>query len=163
MQTLRCGLLGQIARVRSLADGNRVSTQGSLGRARPTRVISQCSCPEVSRPRLAGARRPRSGEARQITAPCGSDPWVTCVVMDAAVGHDGGPAPGARRRSYTSVLGNALFAGGDVRLIDFDDSGIGHRLSDVAVALWELRHRAGLRSVQDGTGRRLHHAPVAVG
>jgi Ser/Thr protein kinase RdoA (MazF antagonist) len=38
-------------------------------------------------------------------------------------------------------LDNALFAGGDVRLIDFDDSGIGYRLYDVAVALWELRHR----------------------
>jgi Ser/Thr protein kinase RdoA (MazF antagonist) len=39
-------------------------------------------------------------------------------------------------------LGNALFAGGEVRLIDFDDSGIGYRLYDVAVALWELRHHA---------------------
>jgi Ser/Thr protein kinase RdoA (MazF antagonist) len=39
-------------------------------------------------------------------------------------------------------LDNALFAGRDVRLIDFDDSGIGYRLYDVAVALWELRHRA---------------------
>ena len=38
-------------------------------------------------------------------------------------------------------LDNALFAGGEVKLIDFDDSGIGHRLYDVAVALWELRHR----------------------
>lgn len=36
-------------------------------------------------------------------------------------------------------LGNALFLGGDARLIDFDDSGHGHRLYDVAVALWELR------------------------
>jgi Ser/Thr protein kinase RdoA (MazF antagonist) len=39
-------------------------------------------------------------------------------------------------------LDNALFAGRDVRLIDFDDSGTGYRLYDVAVALWELRHRA---------------------
>jgi Ser/Thr protein kinase RdoA (MazF antagonist) len=39
-------------------------------------------------------------------------------------------------------LDNALFAGADVRLIDFDDCGIGYRLYDVAVALWELRHRA---------------------
>ena len=39
-------------------------------------------------------------------------------------------------------LDNALFAGHDVRLIDFDDCGIGYRLYDVAVALWELRHRA---------------------
>jgi Ser/Thr protein kinase RdoA (MazF antagonist) len=39
-------------------------------------------------------------------------------------------------------LDNALFAGREVRLIDFDDCGIGHRLYDVAVALWELRYRA---------------------
>jgi Ser/Thr protein kinase RdoA (MazF antagonist) len=38
-------------------------------------------------------------------------------------------------------LDNALFTDGDVRLIDFDDSGTGHRLYDLAVALWELRHR----------------------
>jgi Ser/Thr protein kinase RdoA (MazF antagonist) len=39
-------------------------------------------------------------------------------------------------------LDNALFAGDDVMLIDFDDFGIGHRVYDLAVALWELRHRA---------------------
>jgi Ser/Thr protein kinase RdoA (MazF antagonist) len=39
-------------------------------------------------------------------------------------------------------LDNALFAGDDVKLIDFDDCGIGYRMYDVAVALWELRHRA---------------------
>lgn len=38
-------------------------------------------------------------------------------------------------------LDNALFADGGVKLIDFDDSGTGHRLYDLAVALWELRHR----------------------
>ncbi|TWP53780.1 phosphotransferase [Lentzea tibetensis] len=38
-------------------------------------------------------------------------------------------------------LDNALFAGDVVKLIDFDDCGIGHRIYDVAVALWELRHR----------------------
>ena len=38
-------------------------------------------------------------------------------------------------------LDNALFARGDVRLIDFDDCGTGYRLYDIAVALWELRHR----------------------
>jgi Ser/Thr protein kinase RdoA (MazF antagonist) len=38
-------------------------------------------------------------------------------------------------------LGNALFEGGTVKLIDFDDCGTGHRLYDVAVAAWELRHR----------------------
>jgi Ser/Thr protein kinase RdoA (MazF antagonist) len=36
-------------------------------------------------------------------------------------------------------LGNAVFGGDRVGLIDFDDCGVGHRLYDVAVALWELR------------------------
>jgi Ser/Thr protein kinase RdoA (MazF antagonist) len=39
-------------------------------------------------------------------------------------------------------LDNALFAGEDVCMIDFDDCGFGFRIYDVAVALWELRHRA---------------------
>ncbi|MFC0434239.1 phosphotransferase enzyme family protein [Kutzneria buriramensis] len=38
-------------------------------------------------------------------------------------------------------LDNALFTGGEVKLIDFDDSGTGYRIYDLAVALWELRHR----------------------
>jgi Ser/Thr protein kinase RdoA (MazF antagonist) len=38
-------------------------------------------------------------------------------------------------------LDNALFAGGEARLIDFDDCGFGYRIYDIAVALWELRHR----------------------
>ena len=36
-------------------------------------------------------------------------------------------------------LGNALFHRGGVKLIDFDDCGYGHRLYDLAVAVWELR------------------------
>ncbi len=36
-------------------------------------------------------------------------------------------------------LGNALFHRGGVKLIDFDDSGTGPRLYELAVALWELR------------------------
>lgn len=36
-------------------------------------------------------------------------------------------------------LGNALFAGAQIKLIDFDDCGRGPRLYDLAVALWELR------------------------
>ena len=36
-------------------------------------------------------------------------------------------------------LGNALFHGGGVKLIDFDDCGHGHRTYDLAVAVWELR------------------------
>lgn len=36
-------------------------------------------------------------------------------------------------------LGNALFAGDRVKLIDFDDCGTGPRLYDLAVAVWELR------------------------
>ena len=36
-------------------------------------------------------------------------------------------------------LGNAVFQGDRVKLIDFDDCGTGHRLYEVAVALWEQR------------------------
>ena len=36
-------------------------------------------------------------------------------------------------------LGNALFEGGRVKLIDFDDCGTGPRLYELAVALWEYR------------------------
>lgn len=43
-------------------------------------------------------------------------------------------------------LDNALFMHGDVRLIDFDDCGVGYRLYDIAVALWELRHRSDYES-----------------
>ena len=39
-------------------------------------------------------------------------------------------------------LDNVLFHGQQARLIDFDDCGFGYRIYDVAVALWELRHRA---------------------
>ena len=38
-------------------------------------------------------------------------------------------------------LGNAVFEGDRVKLIDFDDCGTGPRLYDLAVALWELRLR----------------------
>jgi Ser/Thr protein kinase RdoA (MazF antagonist) len=38
-------------------------------------------------------------------------------------------------------LDNALFAAGEVRLIDFDDCGYGFRAYELAVALWELRRR----------------------
>jgi Ser/Thr protein kinase RdoA (MazF antagonist) len=46
-------------------------------------------------------------------------------------------------------LDNALFLSGDVRIIDFDDCGFGYRLYDVAVALWELRHRGDYESLRD--------------
>jgi Ser/Thr protein kinase RdoA (MazF antagonist) len=38
-------------------------------------------------------------------------------------------------------LDNVLFDGQQARLIDFDDCGFGYRTYDIAVALWELRHR----------------------
>ena len=38
-------------------------------------------------------------------------------------------------------LDNALFWRGEVKVIDFDDCGFGYWLYDIAVALWELRHR----------------------
>jgi Ser/Thr protein kinase RdoA (MazF antagonist) len=43
-------------------------------------------------------------------------------------------------------LDNALFSHGDIRLIDFDDCGVGYWLYDIAVALWELRHRPDYKS-----------------
>ena len=46
-------------------------------------------------------------------------------------------------------LDNAIFKPGGVRLIDFDDCGFGYRLYDVAVTLWELRHRADYLSFHD--------------
>lgn len=36
-------------------------------------------------------------------------------------------------------LGNAVFQHGNVKLIDFDDCGTGHRLYELAVAVWEMR------------------------
>jgi Ser/Thr protein kinase RdoA (MazF antagonist) len=46
-------------------------------------------------------------------------------------------------------LGNAAFDDGGVRLIDFDDCGTGNRIYDVAVALWELRHRPDYPAYRD--------------
>jgi len=46
-------------------------------------------------------------------------------------------------------LDNALFAGSEARLIDFDDCGFGYRMYDVAVALWELRHRSDYCAIRD--------------
>ena len=43
-------------------------------------------------------------------------------------------------------LDNALFAHDDIRLIDFDDCGVGYWLYDIAVALCELRHRPDYQS-----------------
>ena len=46
-------------------------------------------------------------------------------------------------------LDNTLFAAGEARLIDFDDCGFGFRMYDVAVALWELRHRGDYAAFRD--------------
>jgi Ser/Thr protein kinase RdoA (MazF antagonist) len=46
-------------------------------------------------------------------------------------------------------LDNALFLGGEVALIDFDDCGFGYRLYDIAVALWELRRRRDYEAFRD--------------
>ncbi len=53
-------------------------------------------------------------------------------------------------------LGNALFHRGGVKLIDFDDCGTGHRLNELAVALWELRDRPDYPEFRDAllTGYR---------
>ena len=55
-------------------------------------------------------------------------------------------------------LGNALFHRGGVKLIDFDDCGTGHRLYELAVALWELRDRPDYSAFRDAllTGYREH-------
>jgi Ser/Thr protein kinase RdoA (MazF antagonist) len=46
--------------------------------------------------------------------------------------------------------GNAVFEGGRVKLIDFDDCGTGSRLYDLAVALWEFRLRPDYPTYLDG-------------
>jgi Ser/Thr protein kinase RdoA (MazF antagonist) len=46
-------------------------------------------------------------------------------------------------------LGNAVFHGGEVGLIDFDDCGFGPRLHELAVALWELRDEPGYAAYRD--------------
>jgi Ser/Thr protein kinase RdoA (MazF antagonist) len=55
-------------------------------------------------------------------------------------------------------LGNAVFAGDRVKLIDFDDCGTGPRPYDVAVALWELRNRPDYQAFHDAllAGYRPH-------
>jgi hypothetical protein len=62
-------------------------------------------------------------------------------------------------------LGNALFWRGEVKVIDFDDSGFGYWLYDIAVPLWELRHRndyGHFRSALiDGYTRRRRGRPAA--
>jgi Ser/Thr protein kinase RdoA (MazF antagonist) len=46
-------------------------------------------------------------------------------------------------------LGNAVFKGGDVKLIDFDDCGTGPRLYELAVALWAFRERPNYPAYRD--------------
>src|SRR5262249_8737986 len=61
-----------------------------------------------------------------------------------------GEGPGAFGLIHADLhTGNAVFTGDRVALIDFDDSGYGHRVYDVAVALWELRHRPGYPAYRD--------------
>ena len=55
-------------------------------------------------------------------------------------------------------LENALFDGDAVRLIDFDDCGLGYWLYDLAVPLWEYRDRDDYPAIRaallDGYGSR---------
>lgn len=55
-------------------------------------------------------------------------------------------------------LGNTVFRRGDAGLIDFDDCGTGHRVYDVAVALWELRDEPDYPRFRDAllAGYRAH-------
>lgn len=52
-------------------------------------------------------------------------------------------------------LDNALFLPGGGRLIDFDDCGFGYRLYDIAVGLWELRHRDDYENFRDDLDHEL--------
>ena len=55
-------------------------------------------------------------------------------------------------------LGNTLFRGRDVKLIDVDDCGTGPRLYELAVALWELRDTPDHAAFRDAlpAGYRTH-------
>ena len=60
-------------------------------------------------------------------------------------------------------LDNVLFAGRQAQLIDFDDCGFGYRIYDVAVALWELRHRDDYASFKEAFIRGYtEHRPLPV-
>ena len=53
-----------------------------------------------------------------------------------------GEGPGAFGLVHADLhLDNALFTRDDVRPIDFDDCGLGHRVYELAVPLWEVRDR----------------------
>jgi Ser/Thr protein kinase RdoA (MazF antagonist) len=60
-------------------------------------------------------------------------------------------------------LDNVLFDGHETRLIDFDDCGFGYRIYDVAVALWELRHRDNFPSFKEAFVRGYtEHRPLPI-
>jgi Ser/Thr protein kinase RdoA (MazF antagonist) len=53
-----------------------------------------------------------------------------------------GEGPGAFGLVHADLhLDNALFTRDDIRPIDFDDCGLGHRVYELAVPLWEVRDR----------------------
>ena len=57
-------------------------------------------------------------------------------------------------------LGNAVFEGDRVKLIDFDDCGTGPRLYDLAVALWELRLEPDYPAYLDALRDRIPAGPL---
>lgn len=60
-------------------------------------------------------------------------------------------------------LDNVLFDGQETRLIDFDDCGFGYRIYDVAVALWELRHRDDFSNFKEAFVRGYtEHRPLPI-
>ena len=60
-------------------------------------------------------------------------------------------------------LDNVLFDGRQARLIDFDDCGIGYRIYDVAVALWELRQRDDFATFREAFVRGYtEHRPLPI-
>lgn len=61
--------------------------------------------------------------------------------MRRVIGHLGEGADNVGLIHADLHLGNVLFWRGEVKVIDFDDCGFGYWLYDIAVSLWELRHR----------------------
>jgi Ser/Thr protein kinase RdoA (MazF antagonist) len=61
-------------------------------------------------------------------------------------------------------LDNALFWRDEVRVIDFDDCGFGYWLYDIAVSLWELRHRNDYEDFRSALiGGYTRHRPLPPG
>jgi Ser/Thr protein kinase RdoA (MazF antagonist) len=84
--------------------------------------------------------------------------------MRRVMGHLGQGADNAGLIHADLHLGNALFWRGEVKVIDFDECGSGYWLYDIAVALWELRHRNDYEHFRSAlTGGYTRHRPLPPG